>query len=456
MATKQTGVTLKVSAVNAAGRVFKNIASSAVGVTKSIAKWGSVAAAAAIGGFAAVANKLGSLSDVAQAAGATTDEITKLSTALNVLGVKGSKPEELAAAFQRMTKATGLVGVEGFHKIVEEISKLPTLQDRATAAMKIFGKTGMQFMPVIEGAAKNGIGALKDLEAGMPGISQAAADAADSAADAMSVLWSGLKSAVADGVGEIAKMIDSNFTGGVREAAMVGAAQMKYFALAGFRYVSAFVVNFRQVFGETFDWFLKVMNNVATAIGGILVTAFEDAKSRVTGVLDDIAAGAAALIARLQGDKDREMEILRTRWREQKVETADRKKNWNETFKLLEGLDWKYEGIMANIDTGDLAAQRDAAIETARKAGEAYGKAAVKVGSADLARIGVQGGGAKRADTTNPEAIMGGSYKALTYALRQGYATGIQEVKNLLKKTVDGLKGVKDAVKENHLDLAEG
>ena len=71
MAGKSTQLTLKVAAVNATSRVFRSIASSAVNVTKSIAKWGSVAAVATGGAFAATVNKLGTLSDVAQAAGAT-------------------------------------------------------------------------------------------------------------------------------------------------------------------------------------------------------------------------------------------------------------------------------------------------------------------------------------------------------------------------------------------------
>ena len=63
MAGKSTQLTLKVAAVNATSRVFRSIASSALGVTKSIAKWGSVAAVAAGGAFAVTANKLSKLSD---------------------------------------------------------------------------------------------------------------------------------------------------------------------------------------------------------------------------------------------------------------------------------------------------------------------------------------------------------------------------------------------------------
>lgn len=455
MATKQTGIQLKVSAVNATGRVFKNIAASAASVTASIAKWGAVAAGAAFGGFVAITKKLGALSDVAQAAGMTTEEITKLSAALDILGIKGSKPEELAAAFQRMTKATGQVGLEGFHRVVEEISKLPTVQDRATAAMQVFGRTGLQFMPLIEGAAKNGVGALKEVEAAMPGISNAAADACDDVSDAMSIMWNGIKSGFAEGIADISGLIDSDLNGGMRQAAAIGAAQMKYFVRVGFRYIGTFAKNFRQVFSDTFDWLGKAMNNALIALGGFITTAVENMVTRVTGMLDDIGTAIGALMAKLGGDKESEKRYLQMIMRSRAAREQETQKNWDEYSRLMQGLDWNYTGIMADIDTSDLAAQRDADVANAKKLGEAYGKAAVKVSADALAKINAGNNiGGKRADTTNPEAIMGGSYKAITYAMRQGYASGIAEIKNLVKKAVEGLKGVKDAVENNHMDLA--
>ena len=456
MAGKSTQLTLRVAAVNATSRVFRSIASSAVGVTKSIAKWGSVAVGAGLTAFAASAKKLGQLSDVAQSAGTATDEITKLSGALDMLGVKGAKPEELATAFQRMTKSTGQVGLEGFHNVVAEISKLPTVQERANAAMRTFGRTGLNFLPVIEAAAEGGVGALKDLEAAMPGISQAAADAGDAAADAMGFMAGKVKQLWFDGIGKIAQMIDSDFKGGIREAAMVAGAQMEYFAKVAWRYGSTFFKNFRQVASETFQWLGKVISNALTMIGGMLVTAFEDLTSRVSGILDDIGAGAAALMARISGDTEREQEILRTARRDRATDARDRQKQWNEYYKLMGQLDWKYEGLMGNIDTGDLAAARDAAVETAKRAGEAYAKAAKRVG-ANIAVDEARDAAGNRRDTTNPEAVMGGSYKALTFALRQGYATGMAEVKNLLKKAVDGINGVKAATEDvaENLDFAE-
>ena len=457
MANKQTGITLRLTAVDATSRAFKNVASSAAKVTASIAKWGGAAAAVAAGAFAVTANKLGKLSDVAQSAGATTEELTKLSGALDILGVKGSSPEELSAAFQRMAKTTGEVGVGGFYKVVAEIAKLPDIADRSAAAMQVFGKTGLNFMPVIEGAARNGVSALKDVAAAMPGISQEAADAGDNFSDAMTVMKNAASKVWNEGLMKVAELISGQFTGDVRTAGMVCAAQFEYFAKAAWLYIKPFITDTKAAFLQLAEWISRVMNNALTVIGGIIVTAAENFASHVRGVLDDIGAGAAAIIARLQGDREREQEILHTRWRESKVEAKDRAKNWAQTFKVYEDqLKWGLGGgPLGNVDLTALAAQRDAQIEAAKKAGEVYGKAAVQIEADERRKIGLDmtGRGKKGAENKQPEAILGGTYKAITYAMRQGYASGIEEVKNLLKKVVSGVKGVKDAVEANNLDL---
>ncbi len=458
MATKQTGIKLSVSAVNSTGRVFKNIASSAMSVTASIAKWGAAAAGVALGGFAVMVNKLGDLSDIAQAAGTTTDEITKLSGALDILGIKGSKPEELASAFQRMVRNTGMVGVEGFHKLIEEISKLPTIQERATAATAAFGKTGQQFLPIIEGAAQNGVEWLKKVEAGFPGISQAAADSCAAASNAMKIMWNGIKSVFAEGVGKIAQMIDSDFKGGVREAAMVGAAQLQYFARVGFRYVSVFVNDTSGAFRQLGETITRWARNIAEIIREALSFAIDAGREKLNGFFYKFAAGVdAAWQHFVVGDDEAANRAIALGEAEDKRVSDAISARFNKMKSKMSSLQWGLtQGVLSNVDISDLQAQRDAAVAAAKAAGEAYGKAAVKVGAETLAKIKTENEGVsvgrRGADKTNPEAVMGSSYKALTYALRQGYASGIEEVKSLIKKVVTGVAGVKEAVEENGLN----
>lgn len=436
MAGKSTQLTLKVAAINATSRVFRSIASSAMGVTKSIAKWGSVAAVAAGGAFAVTANKLSKLSDVAQAAGSTTEELTKLSGALDILGIKGSKPEELAVAFQRMAKTTGQVGVEGFHRVVEEISKLPTMQERATAAMQVFGRTGLQFLPVIEGAAQNGMSALKDLEAAIPGISQAAADAGDRSADALNVITREAAKIWNEGLMKVAELITGNFTDDVRTAALVCAAQMEYFAKAAWAYLEPFFTHTEAAFRQLGEWITSVIETAASNFGRSL-----------KGMYQDTVDGAEILIAKLMGNDDVvDMVVKRSLARQQDI---------FESFEEMPGIG---AGPLGNVDLTPLQAQRDAAIETAKKAGEAYAKAAVTIGAADRAKLGALGAGAGAAQkNVNPEALLGGTYKAVTFALRAGYATAQEKIAKGVDKIAGLLKGVKDNTAEmaDNLDFAE-
>jgi len=455
MADKSTGIKLKVSAVDATARVFKNIASSAARVTGSIAKWGAAAGGVAAGGVAVTANKLSKLSDVAQSAGATTEELTKLSGALSILGVKGSAPEELAAAFQRMTKTTGEVGVEGFHKMVGEISKLPTITERSEAAMKVFGKTGLQFMPIIEGAARNGIGALKDVEAAIPGISQAAAEAGDRFSDATTIMAKAGAKIWNEGLMKVAELIAGEFTGDIRTAALVCAAQFEYFAKAAWLYIKPLIENTQASFKQLGAWLVRTISNCMTIIGGIIVTTFENAWARVKNVFDDIGRGAKLLIANIKGDADEAKRIVRESISAGKALSASTAKNWQDTFEVLDKLDFGLgDGPLGAVDLSALQAQRDAAIETAKKAGEAYGKAAVTIGAADRAKFGAPGargaaGAAGAADKqTNPEAILGGTYKAITYAMRAGYATAQDKIAKGVDKIAGLLKGVKDNTQE--------
>ena len=449
MANKQTGITLRLTAVNATGKVFRDIAATAAHTIQvAQAVWGAVKNVASV--VPDSFNKLSKLSDVAQSAGATTEEITKLSGALQNLGVKGSAPEELATAFQRMTKNTGEVGVEGFHKMIAEISKLPTIMERSEAAQKVFGKAGLNFLPIIEGD----INALKELEAGIPGISQAAAEAGDRFSDAMNVMKLGASKVWNEGLMKVAELISGQFTGDVRTAAMVCAAQMEYFAKAAWAYLKPFITDTKAAFLQLAEWISRVMNNCLTIVGGIITTAAENFASHIMGALDDIGAGAAAIIARIQGDEERADLILRSARRDRKVDEKDRQKNWDQTFKVYEDqLKWGLgAGPLGNVDLTALQAQRDAQVEAAKKAGEAQGKAAVKITADELGKIG---GGASRgkasAENKNPELILGNTYKAITYAMRAGYATAQEKI----AKGVDKIAGLLQGVKENTEAMAD-
>lgn len=88
---------------------------------------GAIAAAGAYLGanaFMSGVKELGALSDRAAAASTSVDELTKASTAMSVLGIKGASVEQLADAFARMEKTTGRTGMQGFYQTIEELGKI--------------------------------------------------------------------------------------------------------------------------------------------------------------------------------------------------------------------------------------------------------------------------------------------------------------------------------------------
>ncbi|MBO7687239.1 MAG: hypothetical protein J6V72_12685, partial [Kiritimatiellae bacterium] len=55
-------------------------------------------------------------------------------------------------------------------------------------------------------------------------------------------------------------------------------------------------------------------------------------------------------------------------------------------------------------------------------------------------------------NNVNPEALLGGTYKAVTFALRAGYATAQEKIAKGVEKITELLKGVKD----NTAEMADG
>lgn len=449
MANKSTQLTLKVAAIDATARVFKRVASSAMSVTNSIAKWGSVAAVAAGGAFALAAKSLGELSDTAMRAGASAKDLTQLSTALNVIGIKGASVDELATAFQRMTKETGEMGTAGFEKVIGKLSQLSTEQERAAAAQKVFGRTGLNFLPLIDMAAKDGVESIKGITAAMPGVSDAAAQAGDKVWDSFTVMGNGVKSIWYEVVGKISSWIDSEFAGGVREAAMKAVAYMRYFARVSWAYIKPFFDDFWGAFSSLASLLWKWAKNVATMIAGALVTGVENGWERLNGYFYKAAARIDYVWQKFVNHDDvaadRAIELAN---RETKRIEEFTKKNWQafrDTFKRLE---WKApEGVLANVDTS----AADEALKKELANAEKSAKLIEGVNGAAASGFGEFGERAQQAQKTNPEAMLGNSYKAITYAMRAGYATAQEKI----AKGVEKITSLLSDVKSNTSDMAD-
>lgn len=184
--------------------------------------------------FAGGVDTLGRMSDVAMKASTGVDELTKASAALSVLGIQGMGIDRIAQAFAMMAKNTGRTGLAGFYETINELGKISDIGKRSEAAMKVFGRAGIEFMPLIN-AAKDGTAALQTLISAMPRVSQAAADAGDKLSDAKFIGVEGFRNLWLEAIGKISGTIDKQFKGGVREAALDGVAWMNYFAKTVYR-----------------------------------------------------------------------------------------------------------------------------------------------------------------------------------------------------------------------------
>jgi len=91
----------------------------------------------------------------------------------------------------------------GFYKTVEELGKIPDISLRSQKTMKVFGKAGIEFLPLIN-AAKDGTNALQNVVDAMPKIPQAAANAGDALSDAKTIGAAGFKKIWLEVVGKVA------------------------------------------------------------------------------------------------------------------------------------------------------------------------------------------------------------------------------------------------------------
>lgn len=418
MAMNATKVTLNVVGINKTGKVFKEIAGGMASIGKSAALFSAAAVSGVAVAFAATARSLGHLSDVAMQAGVSADELTKMSAAMDMLGIKTSKPEELALAFQQMARTVGLTGMGGFKSAISAISQLGTEQERAQAAMAVFTKAGLQFMPLIEAAAKDGGKALEEVIAGMPAVTQSAADAGDAVADAMSVMATGAKTAWQNACGEISQLLDGKFSGGVREAALKANAYIEYFAQAGMRYCMAWGEAWSKTSGGIQEGFAVALENMLKLSANFVGAVFKSVAAPLRKGFELVADSWVNLWIRITEGYDAAVQhanIMRQTTqsvREMALEP------WKDLAKDVRALKWLPDGTDVKLD--DLKAELETKLAQA-------GKTAAAVGSAAVAYAGKDGAEdaadkiKKAVSQVKNEMLMGESYKAATMSIRADY-----------------------------------
>lgn len=185
--------------VDATAAAFASVdkrASAAMGKARRMAMTalGGLAAGFSIGAMKSAFDEMGNLADVAQLASTSTDEIQKLSGALDGVGIKNVNVDTLASAFAKMSKNTGAVGMSGFKDTLAQISQIGDEGERMEKLTSIFGRElGASFAPLVRNgpeAFKTSLQSVMDM---MPGLPNAAASAGDRASDALKTAGATLK-----------------------------------------------------------------------------------------------------------------------------------------------------------------------------------------------------------------------------------------------------------------------
>ena len=272
----------EIRGVDKSGAAFKSIKGRAATTSAQIRSMvgGAIAAAGVYLSFRAIKgsiDELGHLSDVAQKTSTSVDELTKAATALEILGIQNMGVDQLGKAFDYMAKTTGRSGMEGFYQTIGELGKIPDTAERCQAAMKVFGRSGMEFMPLVN-AAQDGTRAFQSVVDAMPGVSQAAADSGDAVSDAMNIAGKNVKSIWLNALAVICRNLDGMFQGGVREAVSKVMIYFEHWIKTAWRRTVWFCTNAVIIFSSMVDNWTEVLKafgeyftDIFSAIGDFFV-----------------------------------------------------------------------------------------------------------------------------------------------------------------------------------------
>ena len=413
------------------GNIAK-VGASAKRIALGVAAVGTGIAAGFTAGLLAVrsvSRELSTLSDRAAQVGESSSNLSRLSTAFGVLGVKGADLETVTKGLQKMTQTTGRVGVEGLKATLAEIASIGDEQGRIQKLSETFGKA---FGPGLAALVRQGPEALlegfDDVLAAMPAVSDSLTDRADAIADAFGIAGDSIKTGWQAAWIEIAAKVAESLGMSEREFGICFGAQLKYWLQTGFRYVALWAGNFvkviqnlKTVWGSLCDYLggllaegLLRAYHKAVEWGEKIVANFRFVFESIKALFTDETVEEAR--ARLNRAVEAATEKYETRLKATKELFAD---NTFANFKReLEGI-----GLSFTVDTSDLEAERDKAFIAAGKVEEGIAKTAQGVAPAiedglDAEETGKRIGKAISAEMKNATWLEAGS-NALAKISRQ-------------------------------------
>ena len=227
-------LTMGVKGVDRTGAAFNSIKNRAkvTGAQIRAMMGGAIAAAGAYLSFRSIKgaiDEMRTINDVAMRANVSAEEVQKLTKALSILGIQGADVSSVATAMARMEKATGESGLKGFYRTIGAMGQLTSASERAQATIKVFGRSGLVFMPLVN-AAKDGTNALQGVVDAFGGITNASAKSADDIADGVAIVTGTFKSLWYNALGTVAQWVTGEFGGSFRQSMMALSSWISYWA----------------------------------------------------------------------------------------------------------------------------------------------------------------------------------------------------------------------------------
>lgn len=326
-------LTLNIKGADKTGKAFNSVewrAKAAASKIRSVVG-GALAAAGAylsVRAVAGVVNELGHLSDVAQKTSTSVDELTRAATGMQILGINADV-DQLAKAFQFMEKNTGRSGLQGFYDTIGELGKIPDAADRAAAAMKVFGRSGIELMPLIN-AADESTDALEGVIAAMPGISEAAAKAGDEASDAMKIAGQNVKSIWMNAIGTVVGWFSDNYEGGIRQAASEAGNALTYYAKTAAAKCIAFFQRVVQYWQRSVVWIEETIDRIGAYFGGM---SWAEAGAFVAQNYAAVVAGIDDELAKIDMQERARTERFRQEFKDRAAVIEDFYRNYSDAAK---------------------------------------------------------------------------------------------------------------------------
>lgn len=295
-------LTMGVTGIDKTGAAFNSVKmrARATGASIRAALGGALAAAGAylslrsIGG---AIGQLGQLSDFAMKAGTSVEFLTKATTAFQVAGLNVSA-ESLVKAMQYMQKNTGKQGEGGFFELTKQIAAIPDAAQRAQAAVQVFGRSGLELLPLVNNG-QAAIEKFQKLQSIMSGVSTAAANAGDAANDALTIFGKGAQAIMLKAVGKICALWGDEFPGGVRAGALNAINWLETFFRKAYAYINKYSAYLGALGGLVADFFTqgpeqawKVYEgtiNAATADFDNTIKAAEESRARYVDTLKEMS-----------------------------------------------------------------------------------------------------------------------------------------------------------------------